>query len=68
LQSADECECRDILTAVGNFGKLVLKVVDARLEVVALSHFKGKKVVVILLGLWRKAYWVRNASVISSKL
>ena len=51
LQSADERECRDMLTAVQNLGELVLKVADVRLEIVILSHFDSEKVVVILLDL-----------------
>ena len=49
LQSADERECRDIFTAVGNFSELILKKADARLEDVALSHFDCEEEVVILL-------------------
>ena len=51
LHSAYEHECRDIFTAVGNHGPLVLKVADVRLEAVVLSHFDSEEVVVILLGL-----------------
>ena len=40
-----------IFTAVGNLGKLVLKVANVELEVVTLSHFYEKEVVVIFLGL-----------------
>ena len=50
------------------FGELVLEVVDMRLKVVALSHFDGEKVVIILISLLGEAYWVRNASVTSLKL
>jgi len=28
LQPAKECECRDVLTTVGDFGELVLKEAD----------------------------------------
>jgi len=28
LQSADECECTDVLIAVGDFGELALKEAD----------------------------------------
>jgi len=51
LQSSDEYECRDIFSTVENLGLLIQEVVDIQLEVVALSKFDGKKVVVILLGL-----------------
>jgi len=50
LQPADECECRVILTVVGNFDQLALKVTYVGLEAVALSHFDSE-VVVILFGL-----------------
>jgi len=50
LQLADECECRDIFTAVRHFGELILKVTDLRLEAATVSHFDGKKVMAILLG------------------
>jgi len=66
LQSSDECECRDIFTTVENLGKLVMEVADVRLKAVVLSHFDGEEVV-ILLAFPAGAYWVRNASVISSK-
>ena len=48
LQSTNEHECIAIFNAVGNFGELVLDVVDVRFE---LSHFDGKEVMLILLGL-----------------
>ena len=51
LQPADECECRDIFTAVENFSQLALKVDDVGLEAITLPHFDGEKVVVILLDL-----------------
>jgi len=38
LQLADECQCRDILTEVGDLGHLALKVADIGFEVVAISH------------------------------
>jgi len=44
-------ECKDIFTAVENFGELILEVVNIQLEAVTLSHFDGEEVVVILLGL-----------------
>ena len=46
MQSTDECECRNIFTAIGNFGKLVLKVADVGLEAVTLSDFDEEEVVV----------------------
>ena len=51
MQSADEHECKDILTVVENFGQLALEVVDIGLEIVALPHFDGEKVVFVLPGL-----------------
>ena len=50
-QPIDDCECRDILIAVENFGQLALEAADVQLEVVPLSHFNGEKVMVIFLGL-----------------
>jgi len=47
LQPADECECGDILTAVGDFGQLVLEVTDVRLDVFALPHFNAKEVIIV---------------------
>ena len=47
----DECECKDVLTEVENFGQLALEVSEVGLEAVALPHFDGKKVVVVLFGL-----------------
>ena len=51
LQSVNECECRDILTTVENFGQLALEETDVGLETVTLPHFVTEKVVVLLLGL-----------------
>jgi len=56
LQPADECKCRGILTAVGNFGQLALKVANVKLETVALSNFDSEKVVTVLLDLSAEAY------------
>jgi len=50
LQSADERECRDILTAVENFGHLDLEVAGVGLEIVTLPHFDGEEVVIVLFG------------------
>ena len=36
LQSSDECECRDIFTAVENLGKLALEVPNVGFEAVTL--------------------------------
>jgi len=55
LQSIDECECRYIFTAVGNFGELVLKVADVRVEAAILSYFDGEEVVILLVSR-REAY------------
>jgi len=51
LQAAEECKGRDILIAIGNFGQLALKIAYIGLEDVAMPHFNGEKVVVVLLGL-----------------
>ena len=51
MQPANECECKNILTTVGNIGQLDLKVAIIGLEAVALPHLDGEKVVVIPLGL-----------------
>jgi len=56
LQPADECECRDIIVVVKNFGWLALTVIDVRLEAVALPHFDDENVVVVLLASRREAY------------
>ena len=50
MQPTDECECREILTAVENFSQLVLKVADIELEAITLPHFDGEEVVVVLVG------------------
>ena len=49
LQPADECECKDIYTAVGNLGKLTLKIADVGLESITLPHLCGEYVMVVLL-------------------
>jgi len=49
LQPADECECRDILTAVRNLGKLALGVDDEGLEAITLPHLNKEEMVVVLL-------------------
>ena len=49
MQPADECECGDILTAVGDFGQLVLEVTDVRLDVFTLPHFNAKEVIIVLV-------------------
>ena len=67
LQPADARECRDILTAVGNFGELALEEAGIKFEVVALPHFYGE-MMAILLGLLTRGVLVRNALVTSSKL
>ena len=64
LQSADERECRYIFTAVGNLGKLALKVVNVGLEAVTLPHLDGGEVVFFLASR-QKAYLVRNVLVTS---
>ena len=49
LQSADERGCGYILSIVGNFGKLDLKVVNVGLKAIVLPHFDGEDVVIVLL-------------------
>jgi len=66
LLSANECKCRDIFTAVGNLGELVLEITDVRLEAVALSLLTMRWWL-FFLAFCGEAYWVRNALVISSK-
>jgi len=39
LQSVDEHECRYIFTAIGNFGKLALRVTNLGLGAITLTHF-----------------------------
>jgi len=51
LQPADEYECRDVLTAVGDLVQLALEVVDVGFEVVTMPHFDSEKVVVVPLSL-----------------
>jgi len=46
LQPADECECMDILTAVGYLDQLALEVADVRFEAVALPHLDDENMVV----------------------
>ena len=53
---ANECECRDILTIVGNFDQLALKIADIGVKDVALPHFDREKVVDVLFGSRRAAY------------
>ena len=50
LQLADECKCKYILTAVGNFGQLDLEVANIRLEVVTMSHLDREEVMIVLFG------------------
>jgi len=51
LQPADECDCKDVLTAVGDLGQLALEVANVRFKVVTLPHLDGEKVVVVPLSL-----------------
>ena len=44
LHFANEHECTDIFTAIGNLDELVLKAADIRFEVVLLSHFDDEDV------------------------
>jgi len=54
LQPANECKCRNILTIVGEFGQLALKVANVRFEVVTLPHPDSKKMMVVPLTLQEK--------------
>ena len=49
-----ERECIDILTVVGNFSQLALKVAYVVLKAITLPHFARVEVVVILFGLSAK--------------
>ena len=49
MQPVDECECKDILTVVGNFVQLALKIADVGLESITLPHLYGEDVMVVLL-------------------
>ena len=50
LQPTNKCECRDVLTAVGELGELAFGEIDVRFEVVVLPHLDGEEVMVVLLG------------------
>ena len=51
LQPTDECERRDLFTAIRDFDKWALKEVDVRFEAVSLPHLDREEMMVILLGL-----------------
>ena len=51
LQSADLCECRGVLTAVGNFGEMALEEASVGFEAITLPHFDKEEVLVVLLSL-----------------
>ena len=51
LQSVDERECRDVLTAFGDLCQLALKVVDVKFEIITMPHFDGEKMMVVPLNL-----------------
>jgi len=51
LQPVNECECRDILTAVGDLSQLVLQVADVGFEAISLPHHDIEKVVIVPLTL-----------------
>ena len=44
LQPVDERECRDVFTAVEDFGQLALEAADVRFEAVTLPHLDGEKI------------------------
>ena len=48
LQSANECECRDIIAVVVYFGQLILKEANVHIETVRWPHLGGEEVVVLL--------------------
>ena len=60
LQPVDERECRDVLTAVGDIGQLVLKVAAVRFEIVAMPHLDGEKMVVVPLSLLARCVLVEE--------
>ena len=45
--TADECECRYLLTTVGEFGQLALEEVDVGLEAVSGPHLDKEEVMVV---------------------
>jgi len=49
LHLTDECELRDIFTAVGHLGELVLEVANVRLQAIIVPHFYSKEVMFIFL-------------------
>jgi len=49
LQSADERECRDLLTAIEDFDELDLEEANVRFETVALPHLDGEEVRLFIL-------------------
>ena len=51
LQVTDEHECRNVLTAVGDFDELALKEADVGLEDITLPHLNGEEMMDIFLGL-----------------
>ena len=51
LQPADDCEFKDIFTAVEKLSKLSMKVLIIGLEIVTLPHLDGEEVMIILLGI-----------------
>ena len=50
LQSTEECECRYLLTTVGDLGEMVLEEVYVGLKVISRPYFYGEKVVTTPLG------------------
>ena len=51
MQPTDKCECRDVLTVVGDLDQLALEVADVGFEIVTLSHLDGEKVMIVSLRL-----------------
>ena len=68
MQPANECERRNLFTAVGDSGQLALEETGIKLEAVSRPHLDGEKVVDASLKFWREAYCARKASVTSKKL
>ena len=46
MHPVDECECRYLLSTVGDFDKLALKEVYVGLEVVPEPHLDGEEVII----------------------
>ena len=47
MQPADKCKGDNFLPTVGDFGELILEVIDVRLKAVSLPHSDREKVVTV---------------------